>query len=127
MHMSILTTTALGKMAEPAMQIPRPAPSPQIPAVVEPLAARPVSTGSETRLAQNNHLQELEAELAAANSKLAGDGHEVRFEYDRNASQLIVRLVDVTTEKVLRQYPSEEALRVARLVKSGKPLINMQA
>jgi uncharacterized FlaG/YvyC family protein len=51
----------------------------------------------------------------------------VRFEYDRNASQLIVRLVDVTTEKVLRQYPSEEALRVARLVKSGKPLINMQA
>jgi len=51
----------------------------------------------------------------------------VRFEYDRDANALIVRLVDVGTNKVLRQFPSDEALRAARLVKAGKPLISMLA
>lgn len=85
-------------------------------------AASPPAAG-----AQADRSRELEAELAAANSRLAGDGHEVRFEYDRAASQLIVRLVDVATSKVLRQYPSEEALRTAKLVNSGKSIINLQA
>ena len=71
--------------------------------------------------------QELQAELTAANLKLADDGNELRFEYDRDANRLIVRLIDLSTREVLRQFPSDDALRAARLVKSGKPLISMQA
>ena len=69
----------------------------------------------------------LESELAAANQKLAEGGHEVRFEFDREANVLIVRLIDVGTNKVLRQFPSNEALRAARLVNAGKPLISLLA
>ncbi len=71
--------------------------------------------------------ESLLTELAAANLKLANGGNELRFEYDRDASRLIVRLVDLNTREVLRQFPSDDALRAARLIKSGKPLISMQA
>lgn len=69
----------------------------------------------------------LERELSDANRKLADDGSEVRFEYDTQAGRLIVRLVAIDTNEVLRQFPSDEALSAARMVKSGKPLIYMQA
>ncbi|MCY7388652.1 MAG: flagellar protein FlaG [Burkholderiales bacterium] len=71
--------------------------------------------------------EQLDAELADANRKLAKDGNEVRFEYDRESSSLIVRLVDTGTKEILRQFPSNEALHAARMVKSGKPLISFQA
>ena len=71
--------------------------------------------------------EQLDAELADANRKLAKDGSEVRFEYDREASSLIVRLIDTSTKEILRQFPSNEALHAARMVNSGKPLISLQA
>jgi len=69
----------------------------------------------------------LEKELSDANRRLAENGSEVRFEYDRQASRLIVRLIAIGTNEVLRQFPSDEALSAARLVKLGKPVICMQA
>jgi len=71
--------------------------------------------------------EQLDAELANANRKLAEDGNEVRFEYDREASSLIVRLVTTGPNEILRQFPSNEALHAARMVNSGKPLISFQA
>ena len=129
--MNIPITTTPVRITEPAVSTnqaqepPRP-----LPAAIAHSAAVPVArpeAGSETARTLAEQRQELETELAAANRKFADDGHEVRFEYDREASRLIVRLIEIGTQKVLRQYPSDEALRVARLVKSGKPLISMQA
>jgi uncharacterized FlaG/YvyC family protein len=127
MNMPISTTT--GRTADPAPQMnPLPAVSQRPPpaAVPEP-AVRHSNAGSQSARSESERLRELEAELAAANNKLAGDGNELRFEFDREASRLIVRLVDVGTREVLRQFPSDEALRVARLVRSGKPVVSMQA
>lgn len=67
------------------------------------------------------------AALAAANRKLAADGRQVRFAWDGDAAQLIVRLVDTGTQRVLSQYPSEQALRVARLVLADRPLVRSTA
>jgi flagellar protein FlaG len=97
------------------------------PAAVPEPAVMQSNAGSQGARSESERLRELEAELAAANHKLAGDGNELRFEFDREASRLIVRLVDVGTREVLRQFPSDEALRVARLVRSGKPVVSMQA
>ena len=124
--MSIHSNNALGRLAERVVQNPQPAaPRPPPPSAEKPGSAT-VSVDARTYRSQADHLSELETELAAANSKLAGEGREVRFEYDRNVNRVIVRLIDVATEKVLRQYPSDEALRVARQVKSGKSLVNLQ-
>ena len=70
---------------------------------------------------------ELEKALDAANRKLADDGREVRFEFDRDASKVVVRLIDTSTQEVLRQFPSNEALRMARLANAGKPLLTIRA
>ena len=97
---------------------------------LQPVAAaqaKPTSTETVVRRTESEKRQELETALAAANQKLAGDGHEVQFEYDRDASRLIVRLVDTSTREILRQFPSDDALRVARQIKSGNPLISMRA
>jgi flagellar protein FlaG len=88
-------------------------------------AAQAAAQGRAESVAETE--KELSAALADANRKFADDGREMRFEYDSDASKLIVRLVDTGTHEVLRQFPSNEALRAARLINSGKPLISMQA
>lgn len=125
--MTIPITSASARMADPVAQSnlsqapPRPVAAP----AARPAAAARPEPGSDSARAAAINAEELEAELTEANRKLSGDGHELRFEYDRDANRLIVRLVELGTQKVLRQYPSDEALRVARLVRSGKPLISM--
>ena len=123
--MNIPGTTPSGRIADPPVQINPPSTlsSRSMPAA----PVKPASAGSTAAPVKNAAAQELETELAAANHKLSSDGHEMRFEYDREANRLVVRLVDLGTREVLRQFPSDEALRAARQVKSGKPLMNMLA
>lgn len=102
------------------------------PAGAPPLVRQPLSPATATAVAvaaegSKDASIELRSELAAANNRLAESGHELRFEYDRDVNRLIVRLVDISTLEVIRQFPSEEALHAARLVKSGKPIISMRA
>jgi uncharacterized FlaG/YvyC family protein len=120
-------TPAIGSTPDFGTSSPRAATPLQAPGVVSSVATNAALPSEAVTRSDADRLHDVKAELDAANRKLAGDGHEVRFEYDRNASQLIVRLVDVATEKVLRQYPSEQALMVARQVISGKPLLSTLA
>ncbi len=104
--------------------------APQAPARVastSPAGGARASTAAPDAVTVGANRDELDKELAAANAKLASDGREIRFEYDRDASKVIVRLVDTSTQEVLRQFPSNEALRMARLANSGKPLLNILA
>ena len=108
--------------------LPASTPQPTSATVAETRAIpKPAAASDEAPRTEAEQRRELETALAAANRKLADDSHEVRFEFDHDASRLVVRLVDHGTQEVLRQYPSNEALRVARLIQSGKSLISMQA
>jgi flagellar protein FlaG len=118
--MTIPIASTAAKIADPVL--PRSPPPQRAPA-----PAKSSSVGSGAGQSEALRRQELESELAAANQKLASDGHEMRFEYDREASRLIVRLVDSGTREILRQFPSDEALHAARQIKSGKSLFNMRA
>jgi flagellar protein FlaG len=130
MQMHIQTITSTIRLTEssvhsnPPQATPLPAPANEKPAVV---AEAPARADNEATRTNAERREELDTELAAANRKFASDDREVRFEYDRDASRLIVRLVDTGTREVLRQYPSEEALRAARQVRLDKPLIIGQA
>jgi flagellar protein FlaG len=129
MHMNVLSISAERFTSSANVPDPPPFSSQALaPRVAEKRAAPfPVAVGEKSARTDAERRQELETELAAANQKLAADSHEVRFEFDRDANRLVVRLVDQGTREVLRQYPSNEALRVARLIQSGKSLISMQA
>jgi flagellar protein FlaG len=131
--MNVPFITTPGRIADLAGQanLPQGPPPRPVPVAAERPAIKPpanaVSAGNETVRTRGEPNPQLESELDSANRKLADAGHQLRFEYDRDANELIVRLIDLGTNKVLRQYPSDEALRVARLVKSDKPLITMRA
>ena len=57
---------------------------------------------------------ELTHAVAAVNgAKLFGQDAELSFLMDRESKRFVVRLVDKTTRKVIRQIPSEEVLRQA--------------
>ena len=94
-------------------------------AVAEPAANKPADVKSAT--AAKVHPDELSNALDEANRKLAADSREIRFEFDGGASKLIVLLIDTSTQEVLRQFPSNEALRFARLINAGKPILNTVA
>jgi flagellar protein FlaG len=127
--MIVPTISAAGRSAETPLQAnPPQAPLHRLMPVAATRPAGPPDTvvdGTVRTGAQRS--QQLDAELAAANRKLADDGHQLRFEYDHGSNQLVVRLVDLGTQKVLSQYPSDQALRVARALNAGKPLISSQA
>jgi flagellar protein FlaG len=60
------------------------------------------------------HAAELESARQAANRNLRGNGCELAFEFDDASKRMIARLIDTKTKEVLRQYPSREALAIAR-------------
>jgi flagellar protein FlaG len=133
MQMNVPPISAPGRIADPAVHTDLPQAPPQrpMPAAAEWPAVRPAAdagaAGHEPARTKGERGQQLETELAKANRKLADAGHQLRFEYDRAANELIVRVVDLGTQKVLRQFPSDDALRVARLVQSGKSFFSMRA
>ena len=54
-----------------------------------------------------------QAVKAVNGAKLFGQDSELSFMMDRESKRLVIRLVDKTSRKVIRQIPSEEVLRQA--------------
>jgi flagellar protein FlaG len=52
-----------------------------------------------------------------ANEALVQKGSELTFEFADDVDRVIVRLVDTRTREVIRQFPSEEMLQIARALK----------
>jgi flagellar protein FlaG len=116
--MALAGSLTAGHVVVPAHAMPESPPAVAVPAVASPVKAPGAKEAEPAALAKA---------IDAANRKLADDGHEIHFEYDHDANKLIVRLVDTNTKEVLRQFPSNEALRIARLVNSGKPILDALA
>ena len=69
-------------------------------------------------------------ELKDAVSKLneSPHGQSLEFSIDEDSKRTIVKVIDVDTKEVVRQMPSEEALRIAKsLDKASGLLIRQQA
>lgn len=58
------------------------------------------------------------SEIDELNLKLAGLGQGVAFSYDESTKVSVVKLVDKTTDEVLKQFPSEDALRIIRNIQN---------
>jgi flagellar protein FlaG len=73
---------------------------------------------------------QLKAAIDAANRQLDQSNHELTFVFDDKLGRMLVKIVDKTTNAVIRQVPSEDMLAAARAL-SGTPrrgaLLNGQA
>ncbi len=97
-----------------------------------PVAARPVgafavpptppaSTGAQAAAAAASNRREAAAELqevleSARKAIQQSSSSNLEFSVDEQLGRTIVRLVDATTQEVIRQIPSEEFLRAARSI-----------
>jgi flagellar protein FlaG len=90
-------------------------------------AADPVSTSSS---AENEGMQreELKGAVDAINAFLKPFSSSIEFSIDEDSGKTIVKLMDKETNTVLRQYPTKEALAIARDIdKFQGLLVNTEA
>lgn len=73
--------------------------------------------------------EELKNALAAINSTLQQSNKNLEFSVDAATEQTVVRMVDTSTGELIRQFPSESALAIARDIEQFQQglLIKQQA
>lgn len=100
MQLDPLMTATRGS-AETAAPAPRPAPAPA------PVAAAALAPPSEA---------DVQAAVAQINQALRGQNNSLQFEIDKASGKTVVRVIDKDTQEVVRQFPSEEVLAIARAI-----------
>ncbi|MBO9515099.1 MAG: flagellar protein FlaG [Variovorax sp.] len=69
----------------------------------------------------------LESAVRQINESLGGQSVGVRFEVDDETDRLVVKVVDRASGELIRQIPSEEVLRIARLLGKTGTLVSESA
>lgn len=101
--------------------------------VVRPVALRPLSA-SETPPVSDppantaGSTDALQAAVSELNQYVGRSRTDLHFKIDDEAGRVVVSIVDAESGQVLRQMPSEEALRIARYLEgSNTGLLSQQA
>lgn len=124
MNDSISQLLPLADAAYAARQVERPAQERRaVPAVVETNKA---NRRDETSLKQENTASDkdsLPEMVEALNARMQQMQRGLRFSVDDSSGRIIVKVMDLDTEELIRQIPSEEALRIMRSVSETQNLI----
>lgn len=124
--------------------IPSVAPSPPTPtsavqadvraAAPDPAIARTVLQHSEAQQAEKTPaartiaLEKLEAVVKEINAFLKSQSSSLEFTHDKASGLDVVKVIDASTSEVIRQYPSEQVVRIAQdLGKISGSLLKEQA
>ena len=71
---------------------------------------------------------DMQSALTQANQMLQQNSTSLEFQVDPTSKQTVVMMVDITNNQVLKQFPSEEFLRMASVVDTlQKQLVNEKA
>ena len=65
----------------------------------------------------------VEAAAKIVESFISEQGNQLKFSVDQDLGQMVVKVIDPTTEEVLRQIPSEEMLSMAKALDQLKGLL----
>jgi flagellar protein FlaG len=107
-----LTGTAAIPLAKPGLSV-------SISGVQAPVASVESKTPSETvssskSLVPGKVADQLEDAVSAINAFLKPISNNLEFSIDEASGKTVVKLVDMETKTVLRQYPTKEALAIAK-------------
>ena len=69
---------------------------------------------------------ELKQAMEAANSALRAISTDLEFSLDPSTGKTVVRVIDNSTQQVIRQFPSEEMLAIARAIDRFQGLLLRQ-
>lgn len=91
-------------------------------------SAAPVQTEqavSQTQKTEANR-QELENAVKQVNDFLKPINNSIQFNLDDDTGKTIVKVIDLATKDVIRQFPSEEMLSIAKAIDKMKGLLVQQ-
>ena len=72
--------------------------------------------------------EQIETAVKEVNASLQSRSISLQFEVDKDTDKLIVKVVDLSNGEVIRQIPSEEVVRIARVMgKAPGVLVSQQA
>ncbi|HKO88579.1 MAG TPA: flagellar protein FlaG [Burkholderiales bacterium] len=63
---------------------------------------------------------DIEAVVEQLNRMMQRMNNSLQFEVDRSTGKTVVRVLDSNTNEILRQFPSEEVLAIARALENAK-------
>lgn len=78
--------------------------------------AAPVKTVADPPKTEPQHVsaEELKSAVAAINQVMKQSNQALEFSVDTDTHKTVVRMVDTSTGELIRQYPSEATLAIAR-------------
>jgi flagellar protein FlaG len=105
---------------------PVPASAPRAPQIEIRAQAPAAEASAAAKKAQHSDSPapaEVESALKTLNEFTAMVAQDVRFTMDEESGKTIVKVVDTATQEVLRQFPSAEALSIARSIDKMQGLL----
>ncbi|HZP86383.1 MAG TPA: flagellar protein FlaG [Burkholderiales bacterium] len=99
------------------------APAPVRDTVVAPAGAAQTAPSSVAAPAAPPAPEAVKKAVTDANDALRSLSQAVEFEYDADANVTVIRLVDTSDKKVLRQVPSPEMLEIARALERMQTML----
>lgn len=81
---------------------------------IEQVSPIPTSAAVELEKQQIAERRDLVRAVKAINAtELFGENYELTFVFDRHSKRTLIRIIDRETKEVIRQLPTEYALRIA--------------
>lgn len=84
--------------------------------VVEAVAAATQVQDNHTPAPAQDNMAAMQSAVASINRYLQENNKNVQFDIDGSTGKTVIRVVDSTTQEVIRQMPSEETLAIARAI-----------
>lgn len=84
--------------------------------------AQAVTSPSKTEASR----QQVEEAVKSVNEFLQPINNSIRFSVDDETGISVIKVIDVTTKDVIRQFPSEEMLSIAKAIDQMKGLLVQQ-
>jgi len=86
------------------------------PAVAENVKSEQVeaSVVSPNMKTQQNTDQSIQDQVEQVNSKLSQHGLGLTFSVDENTQSSVVKVIDKTTDEIIKQYPNEDSLKMMK-------------
>ena len=81
------------------------------------------SQASSANQATQMSVEEVEAAVEKLNEFMETGQHNLNFSVDKDTENLVVKVMDKNTQEVIRQFPSEETLKLAKHIEGMLGLI----
>ncbi len=103
-------------------RMPLPRPTRKLVKTVSPERGRAPNKEAE-KVSQKDVAEQVQQGVKEMNAQLNLANHSIRFSIDNKSQDLVVKVVDTDTDKVIRQIPAEEILRLREHMKDLSGMI----